>query len=198
MRPSETASKPEWRGWAAATRDRLPPVADGYLAPLDLLLCALPRGSVVLGYRAFRSEPSLEALPGAYPRLVWAVTRARRDGELSLHPWASAVASGPLGFLEPPSGAPVIAPAAVRVALLPGLAFDASGARLGYGRGYFDRLLLRLDPEALTIGVTRSALVVERLPQDPWDVTVRRLLTDAGLQAARAVMGDTPGHRPPA
>ncbi|HEX2864963.1 MAG TPA: 5-formyltetrahydrofolate cyclo-ligase [Deinococcales bacterium] len=182
IRPPESWTKRDWRVWAAAARDALPREAPGYLDAIAPLLDALPPGSVVLGYRAFRSEPSLEALPETHPHLAWAVTRTRRDGTLSLHPWESAAAHGPMGFLEPPPDAPVLTPASIALALVPGLAFDPSGTRLGYGKGCFDRLLPQLPAASPTVGITRAALVVPELPREPWDVPVKWLLTDDGLR----------------
>lgn len=64
----------------------------------------------------------------------------------------------------------------IDLVLVPGLAFDEKGYRLGYGKGYYDRLLSRI-PQVHTIGVgfaEQKSLVL--LPIDSWDVPVKQLL----------------------
>ncbi len=67
---------------------------------------------------------------------------------------------------------------------VPGLAFDLNGARIGYGRGYYDRLQ-RFPVEdgcLVTIGVCfERQLMTEPLPQDPWDVRVDGVVTERRL-----------------
>ena len=72
--------------------------------------------------------------------------------------------------------------------LLPALAFDTRGVRLGYGGGFYDRLLPGF--RGLTVGVIQGALIVPRLPTDPHDCPVAWLLSEAGAQAAAS---DRPG-----
>jgi 5-formyltetrahydrofolate cyclo-ligase len=71
----------------------------------------------------------------------------------------------------------------VDVVIAPGVAFDAQGRRLGYGAGFYDRLLARLRPGTPVIAVAFEVQMVEELPEEPHDrrvsaiVTERRLLT---------------------
>jgi 5-formyltetrahydrofolate cyclo-ligase len=60
-------------------------------------------------------------------------------------------------------------------AVIPGVAFDRDGYRLGRGGGYFDRLLPRLSRWCMTVGVCFEEQLVEKVPRDPWDVPVRRV-----------------------
>jgi len=92
-----------------------------------------------------------------------------------------------LGQPEPPADAAQVDHALVDVLLVPGLAFDELGHRLGYGRGYYDRLLPRLRPDAHVVGVTFEDLLVPALPAEPHDARVGHLATERGLRAARAV-----------
>lgn len=66
--------------------------------------------------------------------------------------------------------------------VLPGLAFDKSGLRLGYGGGYYDSYLGSSCRVELTMGLCYSFQIVERIPADPWDVRVNGLCSEAGLQ----------------
>ncbi len=77
--------------------------------------------------------------------------------------------------------------------LLPGLAFDLWGGRLGRGAGYFDRLLMEIDATVPVVGVTPANLVVDRLPQEPHDLPVGHLATEEGVVE---VAGAPPAMRP--
>jgi 5-formyltetrahydrofolate cyclo-ligase len=78
-------------------------------------------------------------------------------------------------------------PEVVDLVITPGLAFDRRGHRLGYGAGYYDLYLSRLDPRAVLIGVAFSVQVVDRVPAGPKDVAVDLLVTDRGSFDCRAV-----------
>ncbi len=82
-----------------------------------------------------------------------------------------AVVEGPHGVREPKDFRPV-APEDVDVWIVPGLAFKRDGRRLGYGGGWYDRLLAKARPKALIVGVAYEFQVLkdlEELPQDPHD-----------------------------
>jgi 5-formyltetrahydrofolate cyclo-ligase len=62
--------------------------------------------------------------------------------------------------------------------LIPGLAFDSRGFRIGHGGGYFDKLLSYARPGAIKVGITFDFQIAERVPEDPWDVPVDLIITD--------------------
>ncbi|SMP43565.1 5-formyltetrahydrofolate cyclo-ligase [Desulfonatronum zhilinae] len=62
--------------------------------------------------------------------------------------------------------------------LVPALAFDRDGFRLGFGGGYYDRLLSRLDPHILTIGPTFHDTLLDHLPREAHDQPVRVVCTE--------------------
>ncbi len=74
-----------------------------------------------------------------------------------------------------------VSPDAIDTLLLPGVAFDLHGNRLGHGAGYFDRLLPATREGAKLIGVVPVALVVDRLPVEAHDIAVRYLATEEGV-----------------
>jgi len=86
-----------------------------------------------------------------------------------------------LGFREPAAAAPVAAPETIDLMLLPGLAFDRQGYRLGFGAGCYDRVLPRLRREAWTCGAAYGFQVVARLPHAAHDVRVKLLVTEGGF-----------------
>lgn len=144
----------------------------------------------VLLYAAFRNETGTELLLRAawdggktvlLPRCV-CDPAGKPCGELTLHAVAHSaqLCPGAFGILEPElrsCGAPSDAP--VALAVLPGLAFDHGGGRLGYGGGYYDRLLAsgRLTG-AVTVGLAYACQVLPQVPRDPWDHAVQALCTE--------------------
>ena len=90
---------------------------------------------------------------------------------------------GAYGIPEP-SPCPSTSSAATPPGLIivPGVAFDRTGARLGQGGGYYDRLL-GLPPfvASLRIGSAYAFQIVDRLPSDPWDLPMHAICTEQGL-----------------
>lgn len=86
-------------------------------------------------------------------------------------------------------------PRDIDAVIVPGRAFDARGARLGRGKGFYDALLARLRPDAraATIGLAFEAQVVERVPEDAHDARVAWVATDRRLR--RAVDPERPAAR---
>lgn len=64
------------------------------------------------------------------------------------------------------------------VILVPGVAFDSSGGRLGRGGGWYDRVLRRY-PQAMRVGCGYDEEVLDHLPLDPWDAAMHHVVTDA-------------------
>ncbi len=92
-----------------------------------------------------------------------------------------ALRPGPFGLLEPKAALPGCGPddTAFRpeCTIVPGLAFDMRGGRLGYGGGYYDRFLAKGRMRQLT-GLCFDFQLVERLPLAPWDKPVHRICTE--------------------
>ncbi|MBK9738235.1 MAG: 5-formyltetrahydrofolate cyclo-ligase [Actinobacteria bacterium] len=136
-------------------------------------------------YRSLPTEPGTEPLVAALLAAGHDVWLPRIDGpDLRWVPIAegTSYAAGPMGILEP-EGAAVADLAQVQpdVILLPGLAVDAAGNRLGQGGGFYDRALAPL-PQHSDGGPLRVALlfdeeVLERVPTDEHDCTVDVVIT---------------------
>jgi 5-formyltetrahydrofolate cyclo-ligase len=180
MLPSLTSSKAEWRTWARGVRATLPDASSRICAHLDTFIRAT-QARVVLAYRAIRDEPSLETLPERFPHIQFLTTRVAAPGILTLHDFSSATTLNRFGILEPPPDTPEIPSSLVDLALVPGLLFTSNGTRLGYGGGFYDRLLPNLRGDVPRVGITRDALVVETLPLEDWDVGMTHLCTESGV-----------------
>lgn len=92
------------------------------------------------------------------------------------------------GILEP-SGIAVGAEV-VDVALVPGIAFDPHGGRLGHGGGHFDRLLATLQDHATLVGVAFSLQVVPSLPLEEHDVPMDAVVTERAVHRAPSLPPD--------
>ena len=81
-----------------------------------------------------------------------------------------------LGIPAPPDTAPAIAPELLDLIIVPALAYDRSGYRVGYGGGYYDRYLTGIS--AYTVGLARERLLRDELPVEPHDIAVRCIITE--------------------
>ncbi|MCP9910156.1 5-formyltetrahydrofolate cyclo-ligase [Cyanobium sp. BA20m-p-22] len=148
-------------------------LADGRLLGL---YCPLPGEINLLSLQNLL--PGRLALP--------AITADPRDpsARLVYRPWRAGDPLGPdgCGIPAPLAGAGELPAQALGLLLVPALACDASGIRLGYGGGWYDRL--RADPawaQVPAVAVLPRGCRVERLPRDPWDVPLQGWLDEDGL-----------------
>jgi 5-formyltetrahydrofolate cyclo-ligase len=91
---------------------------------------------------------------------------------------AREIAPGYRGIPEPRADCPPVALASIDWVLVPGVAFDAEGRRIGYGGGYYDRLLPLLDRGAARVAGAFELQIVERVPAAPHDTTVDAIVTE--------------------
>jgi 5-formyltetrahydrofolate cyclo-ligase len=83
------------------------------------------------------------------------------------------------GLREPAIDDPYAAPGELDVIIVPALAVDSRGHRIGYGLGYYDRALPRFAPPAVTVAVAFDFQLVPEVPDTPQDVCVAWIATDA-------------------
>lgn len=159
---------------------------------------ALPeweRASTVLAFVSMRTEVQTEravqAARAAGKRVLATRMNATFD-DLELREWRAddpLEESGNL-FLQPSADAPVVAPDAVDLVLVPALAVDERGHRIGYGKGFYDRLLPRLT-RAARVAVVFDFERVAEVPEREGDVRVDVVVTDARVDRTdRASSGE--------
>lgn len=91
--------------------------------------------------------------------------------------------TGAYGILEPLPRAPTLHPSEVDLILVPAVACDYQGYRLGYGGGYYDRLLNSPEWSSKpTIGIVFDFAYLPQLPIDPWDKPLQAVCTETGLK----------------
>ena len=84
---------------------------------------------------------------------------------------------GPMRILEP-AEAEIVSPKEVEVWLVPGLAFTRDGKRLGYGGGWYDRLLAGALKDSLKLGIAHAFQVVDDLPSELHDIRLTGVIDD--------------------
>jgi 5-formyltetrahydrofolate cyclo-ligase len=171
-------------------------------------LPGLDRARTLLLYAAQPDEVDLSALPAALaaaraehgapaaptfllPRVAGAQLELAVAGG-DAHDLLGELRPGAFGLLEPPQGSPIVAAEAVDLAIVPGVAFSPTGRRLGRGGGFYDRLLVRLRPDCLVVGVCAASSITSDVPQEPHDRPVDVVVTDASLWRRAATDGAAP------
>lgn len=183
--------KPRLREEARARRAELDgEVRAAATAAVNLHLRQLPAllaADTVLAYAAHGDELDVSAVitdlvtSGTrvlLPRVVGGRLELARVTDLA------ALTLGYRGVREPVG--PAVAPEDVDVALVPGVAFDRSGGRLGQGGGHYDRLLPELRPTVPRIAPCFAIQVVERVPRETHDHVVDLLVTEDGASPTGA------------
>lgn len=150
-------------------------------------LCALPEyraATMVAAYASFGSELDTaeflaRILADGKLLLLPRINRAQRALELrQVKDLAGDLVAGVWGIREPAERCRMVSPAQVDFMLVPGVAFTAGGARLGYGGGFYDRLLTSLDQHAVRIAAAFDLQIVEHIPEGPHDQRVGKVVTE--------------------
>ncbi|PSH59205.1 5-formyltetrahydrofolate cyclo-ligase [Phyllobacterium sophorae] len=157
------------------------------IAEIGLASFALDRGTIVSGFWPIRSEVDLRPLLfGLRERGAQLCLPVIIDKQTIL--FRELVRGAPMietgfGTAGPPVDAPVLEPTFM---LVPLAAFDARGHRIGYGAGYYDRAIARLQEIGVNprlIGVAFDCQEVEIVPDEPHDMPLEAILTESGLRS---------------
>lgn len=153
---------------------------------LDLPMLRLPALSIGVTL-AFDGEvdlmPTMQALKQQH-RLY--LPRLKSDTTLDFLFWRenADMKVNVLGIPEP-TGEQVISIAELDLVLMPLVAVDLQGNRLGMGAGYYDKSLAQASRRPYLIGVAHHCQQVESLPVDPWDIPLDALVTEQGMTVWR-------------
>ena len=170
---------------ATALRDALP--AEARKAAAEAIAArkfplAITPGTIISGFMPLRSEinplPLLQKLAEAGARLALPAI-AGRGKPLVMRAWAfgAPLDRGQWGIREPKPDAPEVEP---DILLVPLLAFDRVGYRLGYGAGYYDMTIQRLRglKPVIAVGIAFAAQEVPKIPTTPRDERPDLVLTE--------------------
>lgn len=190
--PSASGGKADLRRQAAALRReahrRLAATAGSRMTAIFLAGIPWHAELGIAGYWPMAGEadvrPLLAALAEGGCRVALPVVEAA-DRPLLFRRWHPGMAldAGPHGTFHPPADAPVLDP---DLLLVPMLAFDRCGRRLGYGGGYYDRTLalLRARRKITAVGVAYAAQEMPLIPDEPHDQRLDWIVTEtAALEA---------------
>ena len=166
---------------ATAIRAKCDPMLGEQLAARFLSGVRLPSRSTVAGFWPLPGEidvrPLLAGL-SAHGHLIVLPVTPPRGLPLAFRPWrpGDVLLPGRFGTLVPAGGAEAVP----TVLLVPLLAFDRAGRRLGYGGGYYDRTLAGL-PGVAAIGCAFAAQEVDAVPAGDYDARLHSVATEHGL-----------------
>lgn len=177
------ATKAAWRARAKTIRKTLDiPALSQSLTKVLRQTPLYLEASQILTYLAFGDELDLADLLKDNKQFYVPRSHLQPEPRLSIHAYnAAELERHPYGFWQPLGSSPEAAPSSLDLILVPGLAFDRWGARLGYGKGFYDRFLAALPSAVPRVGVIAEALIAERLPCDPHDMCMTHLLTEERL-----------------
>lgn len=139
----------------------------------------------VLAYWPVRGEvdvrPLIKELWDRGVTVLMPRCRAQAPGEMDIccATCEDDLVPGAFSIMEPDSGrCPPVGECGPDLALIPGVGFDRRGIRLGFGGGYYDRILAEKEfAETVTVGVAYDFQLIETLPDEPWDRPVRIVCT---------------------
>ncbi|OGV86131.1 MAG: 5-formyltetrahydrofolate cyclo-ligase [Lentisphaerae bacterium RIFOXYB12_FULL_60_10] len=182
-------------------RERRSTLADGWVREASARACrrldalqAMQEAHTVGCYLASRVEVQTNALvQAAWARGQQVGVPARVGpqgyGWVTYMPGQPLVA-GPMGILQPEGGDCLVGP--VDVCVVPGVAFDRYGGRVGYGRGIYDRLLAGApcSDHTLRIGLAFGFQVLDRVMVEPHDIRMHWIVTDDNARPAETPLDD--------
>jgi 5-formyltetrahydrofolate cyclo-ligase len=166
------AMSAEARAAASAT------IADAASA---LLAARVRPGATVGLYAAKGSEVDTARIDAAARAagLVVAYPRVVRSGPLAFHAVTrDELAPAPFGLLEPSADATAVALADIAAFIVPGLAFDRAGGRLGWGKGHYDMTFANAPASALRIGLAFTCQLIDHVERESHDVALHVIITE--------------------
>ena len=180
-------AKKKMRDAVLAQRDAMSPVARAAASQAIIArICALSAyhdAKCVLTYMGFGSE--IETQP-FFERIIAdgkiavlpRVDRATQSLILHSARGLSELLTGKWGIREPHADAPIVSISTIDFILMPGVAFDRVGNRLGYGRGYYDRLISAANPALARVTAGFACQIIDHVPAGPHDRQVHSIITE--------------------
>jgi 5-formyltetrahydrofolate cyclo-ligase len=145
-------------------------------------LCKLPLNAIIATYKALPSEVNTEHLTKAlrakgYQIALPCVVGDQRPLEFRLYDEGTLLTTDGYKIAQPYSGAQIVVP---QIIIVPMLAFDQRGYRLGFGKGFYDRTIAELKKKhnIRTIGIAYACQQAAKLPNDSYDERLDIIITE--------------------
>lgn len=149
-------------------------------------LARFQEAKVVLSYMPFKNEVDIMPLnqmildKDAILCIPRTIDRFKMDA-VNIKNLQSNLIKSRFGVVEPATSAKAIDIEKIDLVLVPGVAFDKEGNRIGYGKGYYDRFLEQCNDNTEFWGIAYSFQVFDRIPHTPSDVRLNRVITESPL-----------------
>ncbi|MBR7149119.1 MAG: 5-formyltetrahydrofolate cyclo-ligase [Firmicutes bacterium] len=153
-------------------------------------LSAFRDAELVMLYHSFKNEagtlPLIQYCLNTNKKVALPLVVKTEDSVLELRayqiPGLDALKPGSMGIMEPdPLLCEPVDPAMIDLIVVPGIAFDSTGGRIGYGKGCYDRFLPLLLDDVPIIGLAYDFQVLPRVPQEKTDVRMDAIVTEKGI-----------------
>lgn len=173
-----------------AARDAMPPAARQAAADRIMQrVCGLEvyrAANSLLTYMSFGAELDTRGffdnvLRDGKMAVLPRIDRASKSLTLHVVKGCGDLVEGVWGIREPHADSPRVAITDIDLVLMPGLAFDRAGNRLGYGAGYYDRLLAPASAKPVRVAAAFDCQVVDAVPTGPSDQPFHILVTESQL-----------------
>jgi 5-formyltetrahydrofolate cyclo-ligase len=135
----------------------------------------------ISAFLPMEGEVDLQPLFDRLPGWRWVLPRVEEDRSITFRDIAVPRETHPFGMEQPADSGPMIPIAEIDVFLVPGLAFDLRGGRLGNGAGHYDRVLSSARGDAFSVGIAPGKRLVDSVPVEAHDVLVGWLATENGV-----------------
>lgn len=190
----EAVQKKEVRRAASRQRQRLVRLADasafeGLSRTVLTIIEARQSKETIAAYWPIGTEADIRVLlsdlqRAGYPLALPRIVTVDQPLEFRLFESGDPLSPGPHNIREPSTKAPLVRP---EVVLVPLLAFDRAGYRIGYGAGYYDRTLeaLRATGNLLAIGIAYAGQLVDDIPAEAHDQPLDLIATEEGIRVPR-------------
>jgi len=134
----------------------------------------------ILAFTSFRQEPDLSSLWQRFSEKNWGFPRCIEKDliwhQVAIANFASNMQLGAFGILEPSDNLPYMDLKNIDLILIPAVACDRRGYRLGYGGGFYDRWLPQST--GIKVGVVFNQFYLNEIPQDIWDIPLDIIATN--------------------
>lgn len=146
---------------------------------------AYKNASVIFVFVSFKSEVDTheiikQALKDSKTTCVPKINTKEKEMEIFKINSLEELKEGYYGILEPGEDCPAVNSNDIDLVLMPGAAFDRQGGRIGYGGGFYDRFLSRMNKKVDKIALAFDFQILDSVPMDEFDVRVDGIVTNEG------------------